>query len=412
MSDNPSDKSNENEILSDSLLITRPLYNYALYAFVFVSLVAIIWAIFGSIPQRIEGMGEINTKEGLFTVSSTHSGQIKKINANVNDNVKENDVLFILEQPALKSTISETEDNIQLLKAKKEKMMQGNTESYSLKSDVNVIEEKRIRLQITESKKTIDFIKNKIQQNEKLYADGLITSSELFDSKTSLATAKSDLANLQELLSSLSLNTQEWKLGKTLSEKDLEIEISNSEKQLAELQKQYDKSTQIRTLVSGEVIQMDMSFGDVVDPGTALATIEIPSNYDNYKLNLYVPFTSNAIISKGMNVDIEPFTVDRNLYGWMKGTVVEVNKFVSSDESLASALANNALVKLVSEKGPVYEVIVKLNTDSKTVSGFAWSNKKGPPFKVNVGTLCRAYVDVKNKAPIDYLIPIFKKYFD
>lgn len=410
--DNSDHVAHESEILSDSLLITRPLYKHALLAFVVLSVAAIIWAVFGSIPQRIQGLGEINTTGGLFTVTSTHQGQIRKIKVAVNDQVKENQVLFILEQPELKSSISEMEDSLQLLKDKKEKMMQGNAASLSLKSDVNVIEERRIQLQIQEADKTIAFIKKKIKQNETLHADGLITSSELYDSKTSLATAVSDKANLHELLSSLSLNTQEWKLGKDLGEKDLDIQIKSQEKQLSELKLQYKKSTEVSALKAGEVIQMDMAYGDVVSPGTGLATIEIPDNYDNYKLNLYVPFTSNALIVKGMKVDIEPFTVDRNLYGWLKGTVVNVNKFVSSDESLKSALANTALVQLVSKEGPVYEVTVDLNTDPKTVSGFAWSNKKGPPFKVSVGSLCRAYVDVKDKAPIDYLIPVFKKYFD
>ncbi len=170
--------------------------------------------------------------------------------------------------------------------------------------------------------------------------------------------------------------------------------------------------TEVSSSVVGVVVQMNVDIGNEVAPGMHLATIELPDNLDNYLLDLYVPFSANAEIGEGMGVEVEPFTVDRNLYGWLKGTVLSVNRYVSSGAGLANELANNNLADLIDEKGPVYKIIVKLETDPSTKSGFAWSNKKGPPFQVSLGTLCKAYVKVKEKAPIDYLIPIFKAYFE
>ena len=109
---------------------------------------------------------------------------------------------------------------------------------------------------------------------------------------------------------------------------------------------------------------------------------------------------------------IEPFTVNHNLYGWLMGEVVEVNHFVSNTNSIIDELNNPDLVALIEQQGPTYRVKISLVSDPSTKSGFKWSNKTGPPFSINTGTLCRASILVKQKPPIDYIIPVFKSYFE
>ncbi len=402
----------DSDLLTGSLVITRSIYKYALFAFVFGGVCAIAWMLYGSIPHRVEGMGEVNTKRGLFKVTSVYGGQIGEKNISINDNVVENQVLFLLKQPEFENSIREAEDELTLLKSEKRQLKSGNARSFSLKSDVNKIETKRIHAQITESKKTISFLQKKLKQNQKLYDNGLITYSNLFNIEKSLAEEMAGLVGLEKNLLGVTLTTQEWKLGKDLSEQDVENEIRKLSKKIVDLKSEYRLNTEVSSSVVGVVVLMNVDIGNEVSPGMHLATIELPDNLDNYLLDLYIPFSANAEIGEGMEVEIEPFTVDRNLYGWLNGTVLDVNRYVSSGVGLANELANNNLAGLIDEKGPVYKITVKLETDPSTKSGFAWSNKKGPPFQVSLGTLCKAYVKVKEKAPIDYLIPIFKAYFE
>ncbi|MCP4047914.1 MAG: NHLP bacteriocin system secretion protein [Gammaproteobacteria bacterium] len=401
----------ESDLLTDSLIITRPLYKHALTGFVVLGLVTLVWTFFGSIPQRVEGVGEVNTSGGLLEVSSAHNGRVVEVKTAINNEVKKDEILFILEQPELQRNIEEVENELQLLQAKKSKMVSGNEAIHDLKSSANVIEEKRILAQIVETDKTLSYLEKKIEQLESLVADGLVTATDLFEGKAALASARSDKEELTKLLLSVSLSTKEWELGENMTEDALGIDISKLEKELIDLRNQYLNNTEVTSPIAGNIVQIDASFGEVVHSGSAMATVEIPDNHLNYVLSLYVPFTTNALIEKGMLVDIEPYNVDRNLYGWLEGTVESVNKYVSSDSSLQGNFANEELVKLVTRSGPVFEVRVKLHLDPGTVSGFAWSNKKGPPYQLNVGTLCQAFVRVKDKSPIDYLIPIFKKYF-
>ena len=413
MADNPSTHAEqESELLTGSLIITRPLYKHALLAFVLGSACAIIWAFFGSIPHRLEGLGEVNTLGGLFKISTSYKGQIDKINVHINDDVKQGQVLFLLKQPELENTIHEMEQQLDLLKAKKSLLTSGNAISHKLKSGVNKIEAERLQAQISAAEKTLDFLDKKLAQNEKLLEDGLITDSQLIDIHKSIADLQANKGSQEKALKDLVLSTQEWAQGKDISENDAESDIVNFSKKLADAKEEYRLNTEVPSPISGSVVQVNVKQGNQVTPGMQLGTVEVPDNQANYVLDMYVSFNSNARIAQGMGVDIEPFSVDRNLYGWLKGKVVTVNNYVSDGTEMANELANEDLAKLVAQKGPVYKVTVKILVDPATKSGFAWSNDKGPPFEINLGSMCKAYVKVKDKAPIDYLIPIFKEYFE
>jgi HlyD family secretion protein len=403
---------NKEDFLSGSLVITRPFYKYALLAYVVAAIIVIAWAIFGSIPHRIEGIGEINSSEGLFKVTTIYKGQVQKVNVNIHDIVNEGDNLFLLSQPELEVSIRELETSIRLLESKDSLIDYQNNVSLKLHSGLNSIELKKLKVQIAEVEKNISFLNEKIDNNRKLYNDGLITYSQFFSILNSLEEAIATKLSLEGQISSLSLNAQEWVFGKTLNGTETKNEIRKLKEELANLENEYQLNTEVRALKSGYVVQLNVGFGDVVSPGMDLATIEKFDNNENYIVDLYVPFNANAKIANGMEVDIEPFTVDRNLYGWLKGKVVYVNDYVSSGLSLVNDLENEDLARSIEEKGPVYKIVVELQTDSTTASGFAWSNKKGPPYKITVGSLAQAYIKVKDKSPIDYLVPIFKEYFE
>ena len=75
-----------------------------------------------------------------------------------------------------------------------------------------------------------------------------------------------------------------------------------------------------------------------------MMVVEDIENQKNHKLDLYIPFNSNAVVEEGMKVMIEPFTVNHDLYGWLLGEVVEVNHFVSNTNSMLDELNNPDLV--------------------------------------------------------------------
>jgi len=61
--------------------------------------------------------------------------------------------------------------------------------------------------------------------------------------------------------------------------------------------------------------------------------------------------------------------------------------------------------------GPALRVRVKLETDSKTISGFRWSTEVGYPAPLTPGTESTLGIVVEETRPIDLLVPWFRNVF-
>ena len=51
-----------------------------------------------------------------------------------------------------------------------------------------------------------------------------------------------------------------------------------------------------------------------------------------------------------------------------------------------------------------------LIVDSDTVSRYRWSSSKGPPLKIQSGTLATAQITVASRRPIEMVIPLVREY--
>ena len=149
--------SDVNESLMQAIVITRPLYSYVLVAFIIASLITIIWSIFGSIPQRIEGIGEIDTKRGLERINGAYGGEISEIRIKLNDSVKNGDVLFVIMRPEMKSRIQKMKISIEQLKQKKALIYSGNNKNTVIKKKVDKLGESRLKQKIKEINKNLLF---------------------------------------------------------------------------------------------------------------------------------------------------------------------------------------------------------------------------------------------------------------
>ena len=407
--DNPS---NVDETLMKSIDITRPIYSYVLIGIIITCLIAVIWSIFGSIPQRVEGVGMIDTVEGLERVTSISNGRISEVKVKLNDQVKAGDVLFIIAMPERKYSIDQMELSIGQLKQKKNITFSGNTKSTLIKKKSDELSELSLKKNIEEINKSIIFYTKRVVEEKKLLDKGLITYAQYFSVQQDLASMKMNKISTEEQLNLISLNRNEWNLNNNINEIDLSSQLTALEVELADLIEEYKFETEVTAKTSGFVRQINIKKGDIVSPEYILAIINANEDKKSYILNLYVPFTTNAFISKGMDVDVELFSADPNLYGYLKGSVKYVAPYISETEGLQNVLENNSLIKYLDAKGGVYKIIVDLETDPNTFSGFKWSNKKGPPMKLHPGQLSAAYVNVKVKAPIDYVLPIFNAYFN
>ncbi|MCX6287141.1 MAG: NHLP bacteriocin system secretion protein [Bacteroidetes bacterium] len=408
----PSGSAGNLEDLNRMLKITRPRYWISLAALGLLTVVAVFWGIFGSIPQRIDGLGEIVSGKGLHGIIALYPGGIEQVNIELGEKVKEGEILLHLVQPQLRHQLIELNAELDVLKLQDSLLQTRDTKDYPYKMRFYNLEEERLNRELNQIQDQISFFELKMQQQQDLWDKGLATRENFVNAKNQLSDAKNQHIQTEQMVKSNELDQQSWKYERQYKQEDYLGQIQILKKKIADLQDDYDRQTIIRSPVDGMIIDKSVTSGDFVNAGTRMMVVEDMENEKNHLLDLFIPFNSNAVVEPGMQTMIEPFTVNHNLYGWLMGEVVEVNHFVSNTTSIIDELNNPDLVALIEQQGPTYRVKIRLIADSSTISGFKWSNKAGPPYTINTGTLCRASVVVKQKPPIDYIIPIFKSYFE
>ena len=76
---------------------------------------------------------------------------------------------------------------------------------------------------------------------------------------------------------------------------------------------------------------------------------------------------------------------------------------------MMSILGNGRLVQDLSGSSAPLKVVVSLEADTATKSGYKWSSPHGPPVGVFGGTLCSASIVVSERKPIGFVIPLVKE---
>lgn len=400
------------EEMNRMLKITRPRYWLSLSALGLLTLVTIFWGFFGSIPQRIDGLGEIISDEGLHGIIAFYPGGVEQVNFELGEKVNKGDILLQLIQPQLSHQLVELNAQLDVLNLQDTLLSNRDAIDYPIKMRFYNLEEVRLKKQLTQLEDQISFLQLKMNQQQDLWDKGLATREDYVNAKNQLSEARNQRTETEQQVKSNQLDQQSWAYDRQYKQEDYKGQLLILKKKIADLQDDYDRQTIIQSPVQGVIVDKSVSTGDFVNAGTRMMVVEDLENQKNHLLDLFIPFNSNAVVEPGMQVMIEPFTVNHNLYGWLMGEVISVNNFVSNTTSLIDELNNPDLVALIQQQGPTYRVKISLLPDPGTKSGFKWSNKTGPPYTINTGTLCRASVLVKEKPPIDYIIPILKSYFE
>ncbi|MEI7981886.1 MAG: NHLP bacteriocin system secretion protein [Bacteroidota bacterium] len=408
----PSGSAGNPEEMNRMLKITRPRYWISLSALGLLTLITIIWGIFGSIPQRIDGLGEIVSGKGLHGIIALYPGGVEQVNFELGEKVKEGDVLLHLLQPQLKHQLVELNAQLDVLKLQDSLLLIKNSKDYPNKIRYYNLEAERLEKELVHFQDQVTFFELKMQQQKELWDKGLATRENYVNAKNQLSDAHNQSVQTEQMVKSNQLDQQSWAYDRTFKREDYLGQILILRKKIADLQDEYSRQTIINSPVNGIIVDKSVTNGDFVNAGTRMMVVEDLENQNNHLLDLFIPFNSNAVVEPGMQVQIEPFTVNHNLYGWLMGKVVEVNHFVSNTNSIIDELNNPDLVALIQQQGPTYRVKIALIADPGTKSGFQWSNKTGPPYTINTGTLCRASVLVRERPPIDYIIPVFKSFFE
>ncbi len=449
------------EQLDQMFTVTTPRAWFALLAVGCVLAASLLWGIFGSVPTKVAGQGMIIKSYGVYNITHTSGGQISDVSVAVGDLVKRGHVVARVDQPELVEQINDLKIVLEHLnklelsgtdpgKKDPEQIENPGLELSELYSLLRQIKEARSTLPYEEANynSAVSGLRHEVQRaeinleqagiNEKniqnyvdklnvLYAAGAVAESELTNAQKDLELARlgtraaaEELAKLsagewQETVITYKANLQQAQLNVQLLEEQFDttraMKIAETENRISKLQDELNQNMEVTSRVDGRVLEVQAKKGDIIQPGANLVSMERMGNTVKLEVLLYVRAEEGKNIMPGMEAQISPSTVKKEEYGFMLGRVVSVSEYPATARGMMNTLGSEELASRLSGGGAPLEVRIDVVADESTASGYKWSSSKGPPVKINSGTLCGGTVAVSEMRPIGMVIPMIKKTF-
>ncbi len=280
-----------------------------------------------------------------------------------------------------------------------------------------------------------DDAKKALERAEALFNSGALSQADLEEAKLvlqnaqlnmdtetlALRTAQSKVASIENDLSLLVplKKTESAQMAEaTLKLKQLKAQLEELRyTKLNEMNRALDKavkdlkeSTEVVSMSYGQVLEVYVKKGDVIQAGTPLVNVARDDREANtLEAVIFVKPEVGKKIHQGMTVHVSPTIANVEDYGFMLGEVVSVSKYPVSTQYLVQSFGNEQLVQTLTGGITPIEVHVNLIQDASTFSGYKWSTRNGPDMKIDSGNICSGTIIVDNRRPIEMVIPFVKK---
>ncbi|MBD2774164.1 NHLP bacteriocin system secretion protein [Iningainema tapete] len=187
-------------------------------------------------------------------------------------------------------------------------------------------------------------------------------------------------------------------------------EIKEVERNIAQLEQKLTENSKILSSQAGCVLEITASVGQIINPGSPIATINTQGEAGKMLAITYFPVKDGKKIKQGMPIQVTPDTVKRERFGGIIGKVVSVSSFPITPQGAGLVLGNSELVSKLTAGEPRIEVTAELELDKSNSSGYRWSSSKGPKLQISTGTTTMSRVQVEQQAPITFVLPILREW--
>jgi HlyD family secretion protein len=391
------------EQLDQMVQVTDPKGWLALAGIGALLLAAIGWGVFGSIPTTSQGDGILLRQGGISDLVSNAAGQVQEVLVGVGDVIEKGQPVARIQQDVLLRQIADDRSKQGVLRSQYTEAVRIANQQKQLRARDLAQQRANLERSIESLEKDVALLRERLEAQQTLLNDGLITKETFLTTQQSLNAKRDQLAQAR-----LDLNGLDLKRIEADQQLDQQLEarqtaIHDLELEIGELNAKLGENVNILSPYSGRVLEVLANRGDVVNPGTAILSVEVLS--ENLQAVLFVPASTGKKVQPGMIVRLSPSTVKREEYGSLLGKVTWVAEFPSTSRGMIRLLGNEALVTKLMEQGPPIQVNVALARDPATPTGYRWSSSRGPNLKISSGTLASGDIVVQEDRPIRLIIP-------
>lgn len=454
--------------LDELLRIVRPQAWIALVAVALGLGLVLAWSLLGRIPASAQGSAVLVRPKQVVPFQSTAAGTIRSIEVAVGEEVQPGALLARLRLPVLEKQLEQERLRLEQFRDRSSKMtklerdlavqeraflevqrgllgeriesVRAAAERYQEKAELYLGQQ---RASLATSRARADELQAALEARydarHDLWEDGNLTVDQLLEARTKVIdnelrraelavteyelelrelSARESYDEQMDLVQDLTvrvndLELREMQVSRRLLEDELE---SASDEQgirrtIEELEAQLDAEGRVvyDGGFPGRVLEITTSVGQHVDVGNRIGKLEIEDPAASLMALAYFQVRDGKKVRPGQRIRVAPSTVERERHGAILGRVERVSDYPVTTEAAANQIGDLELARSLLQGRNTIEVLVSLELDEATPTGFAWTSGAGPrEVPITAGTTGEARATIEERRPITLVLPFLR----
>ena len=398
------------EQLDQLMQVTTPR-GWVLLAGVGLLLVtALVWGIVGSVPERIAGQGILIRSGGVLEVEAPGDGRVTDVAVRVGEDVSEGQIVARIDRPDLALRVQQARSRVADLRGRHAQQQGIGAREVQTQEEYLAQRAVQLRAAIEAGERTLARLDEQIESQTDLVRQGLITrqtqlakQQERDRVEAAVRQSRSELVQLDAQRGQVQNQAQK-------AEQETASALAEAEREVARLQAELRTATEVTSPYTGRVLQVMAEQGSEVIRGQPMLMVDLTGKgVKALEAVIYIPSIHGKKIRPGMDVQIAPSTVKKEEFGYLLGKVTYVSDFPVTPAGMMAKLKNEQLVAALSGDDAPYEIRADLLPDPDNVSTYRWTSAKGPPIRIQSGTLASAGVVVERRRPVEMIIPQLRR---
>lgn len=426
------------------------------------------WAVWGRVPETVEGPGLLLDLGNVRHVEAATPGRIVAFRVVRGTTVREGDVLAVVDQTELRQELAQARERLaefervdgvqrqleetrlaqeRAVAATRRRVLEASlAEHRRLADEWHARLERSLAAQRTQldemtaqAGQLVDELLAQRDELRSLAERRLATKEQLLAAEGQLVDARlrrADLGTRRHDLETQDLSALERQFNLRTKAADLEVQLEQSALELELVEQEITRSRESRALEiqaqrnhanlletqlaeqesirsphAGVVIEVAAQPGQVAAAGTRIATLSVSPASASAPLAptrvlAYLPLAEGKRVAPGMEALVTPTTIERERYGSIVGRVTRVAPFPTTAEAAATSVGSDELVRALAARGAMIELEIELAA-ANTPSGYRWTSR-GPDTQFTPGTLTTTRIVVAHRAPWSYVAPVVR----
>ncbi|WP_341686703.1 HlyD family efflux transporter periplasmic adaptor subunit [Limnohabitans sp.] len=315
---------------------SKPVLNRLTGTYLLTSLIIfVLWASWFEIDQTVRTQGQIIPQEKTQIIQAADGGVVQELKVNEGDNVKQGDLLVVLESERARAQVNEISNrvaglSIARLRAQAEAAGQQPDYGAYRKTHADLVSAQQALLMqnkvaLDKDKKAfseqLQYAQSEYALTKKLYDAGDVSQVELMRTQRAVVDARQKLEAVEE----------KFKADARKQLTQIEDEITSQRSKLQERQSVLDH-TEIRAPVNGIVKFLRINtIGGVLRPGDEI--MQISPTEGGYVIEAKVNPTDIGLLHIGQKATVKLDAFDYTIYGSLPGELVYLSSDTLSEQA-------------------------------------------------------------------------------